>query len=105
MPGAKHPKLEGKNCVGHSLTNVKPNTLFASKHLELNYLLQFYKDFSDKESFFLKNLFFDKLAGTDQLRKQILAGQSIEQIRNSWYDDLRTFKQMRKKYLLYKDFE
>ena len=105
MPGAKHPKLEGEVCKGYSLTEMNPRLLFNSKQLNLRYLLDFYQAFPNKESFFLKNLFFDKLAGTDQLRKQIIAGKSVEEVRSSWSDELMAFKQMRKKYLLYEDFE
>ncbi len=57
----------------------------------------------DKDSFF--NNFFDKLAGTDKLRKQVISGVSEAEIQASWEDDLKAFKKTRKKYLLYKDFE
>ncbi|MEM9921278.1 MAG: DUF1343 domain-containing protein, partial [Bacteroidota bacterium] len=56
-----------------------------------------------KEQFFLKNNFFDKLAGTDQLRLQMQAGKTIEEIRQSWATDLAAFRNTRKKYLLYGD--
>lgn len=71
----------------------------------LKYLLDFYSksDFEDK--FFSRAEFFDKLAGTDQLRKQIIAGKTEAQIRDSWKEELKDYKIMRKKYLLYKDFE
>jgi uncharacterized protein YbbC (DUF1343 family) len=53
----------------------------------------------------LPNLFFDKLAGTDELKKQIIAGKTEEEIKATWKEDLDSYKQKRKKYLLYKDFE
>ena len=56
----------------------------------------------NKDKFF--NDFFDKLAGTDQLRKQIIAEKSEGEIRSSWKKELDTFKLTRKKYLLYADF-
>ena len=43
--------------------------------------------------------------GTDELRKQIEAGLSEDEIRNSWQPTLSEFKEIRKKYLLYEDFE
>jgi len=49
----------------------------------------------------LKNRFIDRLAGTDELRKQIISGTSEKQIRKSWKRDLQKFKQIRVKYLLY----
>ena len=44
---------------------------------------------------------FDKLAGTFELKKQIIAGKSEEEIRQSWEPGLSQYKLMRKKYLLY----
>jgi len=45
------------------------------------------------------------LAGSDQLRKQLIAGKSETEIRESWQADLAAFKGMRRKYLIYEDFE
>ncbi len=56
----------------------------------------------DKEHFF--NNFFDKLAGTKELKKQIQQNWSVEDIESSWQKDIDAFKTIRKKYLLYKDF-
>ena len=39
--------------------------------------------------------------GTDQLRKQIIAGVSEADIRKSWEPGLQNFKAIRMKYLLY----
>ena len=44
---------------------------------------------------------FNKAAGTDQLRRQLLAGMSAEQIIDGYRSDLSTFKKIRSKYLLY----
>jgi len=54
----------------------------------------------DKEHFF--NSYFTRLAGNEQLRRQIEAGKTEEEIRESWEPELSRFKMMRKKYLLYK---
>jgi len=51
--------------------------------------------------FFLKNLFFDKLAGADQLRLQIIADKTEGEIRDSWEEGLKAFKATRTKYLIY----
>jgi len=61
-----------------------------------------YSEANNKNDFF--NSFFDKLAGTDSLKKQIAAGLSEDVIRNSWGEKLEAFKLIRKKYLLYEDF-
>jgi uncharacterized protein YbbC (DUF1343 family) len=54
---------------------------------------------SKKEHFF--NSYFEKLAGTHKLREQIEQGWKEDDIRNSWKPGLETFKETRKKYLLY----
>jgi uncharacterized protein YbbC (DUF1343 family) len=63
------------------------------------WLKKLYDLFPDKEHFF--NAYFTKLAGTTELRKQIEAGTSEEEIRKSWEPALSRYKVMRKKYLLY----
>lgn len=75
------------------------------RKIQLKYLIQAYKLFPGKDSFFLKNNFIDKLAGTDQLQQQIKQGLPEEEIRKSWEPELGNFKSIRKKYLLYEDFE
>jgi len=69
--------------------------------LNLTYLQDAYAKYPNKKVFFLKNRFIDKLSGSDQLRKQIESGVSEKAIRKSWAKDLDSFKQIRKKYLLY----
>jgi uncharacterized protein YbbC (DUF1343 family) len=77
--------------------------------IRLNYLLEAYQLFPNKDSFFIRaktgQYFFDKLAGDDNLRKQVLAGKTEAEITASWQPKLDAFKVIRKKYLLYKDFE
>lgn len=51
--------------------------------------------------FFLKSNFFDKLAGTTELRRQIEVGMSENEIRATWQPGLERFKEIRKKYLIY----
>ena len=96
---ALHPKFEGETCYGYDLSGMTMNQLQDIKQLEIKYVIDFYNKCDDKENFFTS--FFDKLAGTDQLRKQIIEGQSEAQIRASWQNDLDEFKLMRKNYLLY----
>ena len=40
-----------------------------------------------------------------KLEEQIKSGISEKEIRNSWLPGINKYKTMRKKYLLYKDFE
>jgi uncharacterized protein YbbC (DUF1343 family) len=51
--------------------------------------------------FFLKSGFIDKLAGTDRLRKDVVAGKSAAEIKASWKSDLQAFGLTRSKYLIY----
>ena len=101
MPGATSPPFMDKICYGEDLSEMAPEP-----KVELKWLIRAYQMWTgEKLSFFLKNLFFDKLAGSDQLRKQIVANMPEDSIRKSWTKDLNAFKKTRKKYLLYKDFE
>ena len=57
------------------------------------------------QPFFLANGFFDKLSGQPNIRTLIEAGQDNDMIRTSYQADLEAFKVVRKRYLLYPDFE
>lgn len=104
MEGAKYPKHEGQSCKGFDLSN-RPLADLQAERFNLTYLISAYRDFPNPSSFFLKNRFFDKLAGGKTLRKQIEAGKTEEEIRASWQMGLKQFKAVRKQYLLYNDFE
>ena len=70
--------------------------------LNLNYLINAYRQLTQaKLVFFERADFMDKLAGTDKLRLAIEAGQSAEEIKQSWQAALEQFKQQRAPYLLY----
>ena len=102
IPGvSENPPFKDKECRGFLLHDVATRNLDQPGGFNLNYLLTAYRDYPDKATFFLKNNFFDKLAGTDQFRKQIIAGASEEEIRESWKEGLDHFKEIRSKYLLY----
>ena len=99
-PGmAAHVEQRGNLCYGVDLRNVDPQ----ETKFTLKYILDFYKKMPEK--FFTRPDFFNKLAGNADLQQQIKAGWTEEQIRESWEEDLTAYKQMRKKYLLYEDFE
>ncbi|EEI94398.1 hypothetical protein HMPREF0765_0139 [Sphingobacterium spiritivorum ATCC 33300] len=97
----KHVEGKGTTNYGIDLRNLNPD----EQKFTLKYILHFYDKMPDKSKFFARAEFFDKLAGTDELRKQILAGKSEQQIRDSWKQELSDYKKMRKQYLLYPDFE
>ena len=100
---APHPKYEGKVCYGTILKDSVENPILKEKQLHLSWLINSYDYFKGKDGFF--NGFFDKLAGTDKLRKQILEGKTEKEIRLSWQAGLESFKKIRGKYLLYEDFK
>lgn len=102
--GSSSPPFKDQVCLGYNLTTLTAEELISQK-FTLQYLLNMYNAFTDKSKFFLSSNYFNKLAGTDELRKQMEAGLTEEEIRLSWQDDLASFKKMRKKYLLYPDFE
>ncbi len=101
-PGmAAHVEQQGEKCYGIDLRNINAQ----KEKFTMKYVLGFYNKSNFKDSFFSRADFFDKLAGTDQLRLQIIAGKTEAEIKASWVDELNQYKKMRKKYLLYKDFE
>ena len=103
IPGkADNPMYKDQLCKGIHLTRFANDFIKNSSQLYLFWLTGFYKDAADKSKFFTS--FFDKLAGTDQLRKQIEQGMTPEDIHKSWKPGLDAFKKIRKKYLLYADF-
>ncbi len=101
---AKTPVLENKVCYGVNLHFPAKTILqLLKKQMRLSYLKSAYAMSADTAHFF--NDFFIKLAGTPTFKQQIIAGKSEEEIRNTWKSDIAKFKKIRKKYLLYADFE
>ena len=98
--GAKDPFLNGKLCYGENLSNYSRDL----RSLNLEWLLKAYQNYKNpQQDFFLKNLFFDTLAGSDELRKQVMAGKSETEIKLSWKANLEKFSKIRSKYVLYED--
>ena len=94
VPGSKYPKHENNICYGFDLRKE-----IALNEINLDWLIDSYNYASEKELFF--NSFFDKLAGNDELRKQIIAGKSSQEIKKSWEEGLVKFSEIRRSYLLY----
>lgn len=100
--GAKNSKCFYQTCYGWNLhSDAATAQQRVNQRIQLKYLLNAYRLFPGKDSFFLANNFFHKLAGQDRLMKQIKAGWSETRIRESWKPGLRRFMRIRKKYLLY----
>ena len=96
-PGAINPPLEGQLCYGLDLSGITVQ----KQGLMLTYFFDFFKRATDKSKFFLATNYIDRLAGTDQLRLQLMAGVPDDKIRKSWQPGLDAYKQIRKKYVLY----
>ncbi|MBY0479009.1 MAG: DUF1343 domain-containing protein [Chitinophagaceae bacterium] len=113
MDGAKTPKLQDQLCYGWDLSGTQDAVLKkVNNRVQLKWLLDAYKLFPDKATFFIspksgkpEDFFFNKLAGNSTLIQQIKDGKTEEEIRKSWEPALTEFKAIRKKYLMYKDFE
>ncbi|MGF2413690.1 MAG: exo-beta-N-acetylmuramidase NamZ family protein, partial [Ferruginibacter sp.] len=104
--GAKSSKCFNQLCYGWYIGGSNEEVLKKlNGKIQLSYLLQAYKLFPGKDSFFLKNNFINKLAGNDLLQLQVKTKATEAAIRKSWQPQLNAFKIIRKKYLLYKDFE
>jgi uncharacterized protein YbbC (DUF1343 family) len=106
--GAMSSKLYGQKCFGWDLSNQQA----PKNKIDLDLIIEMYQAFPEKDSFFIEpksklatDYFFNKLAGNATLMEQLKNGQSAAAIRASWQPGLIAFKNMRKKYLLYKDFE
>lgn len=101
--GANKPPYMNQLCRGYDLSYYNTGFFLNKKAIFLNYVIDAYRNYPQKENFFTD--FFDKLAGTDKLREDIKAGKNEQLIRLGWQDDIKKYKAIRKKYLLYKDFE
>lgn len=98
--GAQHPKLEGELCHGVDLSQIPIDSLRAHG-FTLKYVVDAYDRIDTAGDFFLKNNFFNMLSGNTSL--QALIRQNIEpaSLRATWQDDVETFIDMRKSYLIY----
>ena len=93
------PKLENEKCFGIDLKKIK-----VKKELNIKYLIDFYNRLKSTNSDFFGKYFY-RIAGNKILENQIKDGISEREIRLSWKADIDKYKKIRKKYLLYKDFE
>ena len=111
--GAKSSKLYGQVCYGWDLSGTPEEVLAKTGNkVQLKWLIEAYSLFPEKEKFFLQpksgkmeESFITKLAGNNDLWQQIRDGKTEKEIRASWEPKLSDFKKIRKKYLLYDDFE
>jgi uncharacterized protein YbbC (DUF1343 family) len=99
VKGATNPLYNGLPCRGIDLRDFYKTHPRLFGRLNLSWIIMAFKDLGSDPHFF--NDSFDKLAGTSDLRKQIIGGKSEQEIRQGWQEGLEKFKEIRKKYLLY----
>lgn len=108
--GATDPKFKNQTCHGFRVAQDKKEALEKiGNRIRLEWLIKAYSLYVDKPHFFDSYLgfenHFDLLAGNATLRKAIQDGIPEGEIRLSWESGLRSFRKVRKKYLLYPDYE
>jgi uncharacterized protein YbbC (DUF1343 family) len=100
------PPLMNQECFGLDLRKYNTNIFRQTGRINLSWLIEFYKTYPNKDKFFNQSkagkFGIDRLAGSDKLREQIVAGKTEKEIRESWEPGLSQYKNMRKKYLIYK---
>lgn len=102
-PGAANPPLREQICYGWDFSEADTDSLFQLRKISIDHLINAYNKMR-KDSGFFTNSFFEKLAGTSELRNQILSGVPEYEIRRSWEKGLKGYLDIRKKYLIYEDF-
>ncbi len=103
MKGAVNPPYLNQVCYGYDLSIYNTGYFLNRSSMMLDWLVTMYQFYPERPKFFTD--YFDKLAGTDQLRKDIESLKPLMLISNSWKPGVIAFKKIRSKYLLYTDFE
>lgn len=99
-PEAPRPKWKDEVCNGVDLRSFGTHFLPGYSGIYWYWLIEAYDACPEKDKFF--SSFFDRLAGTNKIRLAIEGGASAEDIVALYQDDLKEFKKMRRKYLLYR---
>ncbi|MDA0195884.1 MAG: DUF1343 domain-containing protein [Bacteroidetes bacterium] len=96
---ALDPKFKGETCYGYDLSSKTIEELQAIDSVNISFLIEFYEKSGMGDEFFGGS--FNRLAGNDILKSQIMSGLSEQEIRQSWQSGLDKFLEMRQKYLIY----
>lgn len=94
-----NPKHKNELCYGYDLRRAGVKEVLENPVLHLEWVIQAYEELGKPSDFFTP--YFDTLAGTDELRLDIIKGLSRKEIRQKWQDGLDEFKDLRNRYLLY----
>ena len=112
IPGAKSPQFLEEECHGIDLRRKPLADIWAEK-INLEYVIDAYRNLNMGDKFFGKNNFFELLAGVDWFRSMIEEGlpstvtassvtsSLAAEISARWAPDVEAFKSRRAPYLLY----
>ncbi|MFT3822613.1 MAG: DUF1343 domain-containing protein [Chitinophagaceae bacterium] len=107
IPGMSESPLHMDTlCYGLDLRKYDVSQLRKTNRINLQWMMELYKAYPDKERFFDKSVSkqigdIDKLSGVYDFKKQIIEGKTAKEIQDSWEPGLSQYKEMRKKYLIY----
>lgn len=96
------PKYQDTLCYGLD-ARLLYNSILKNKQIDLTLLNMFYHHSLNKQSVFFDNN-FNYHTGNENLKQQIILSISPKEIREEWKSQLDSFKTIRSKYLIYKDF-
>lgn len=97
--GAKDPLWQNRTCNGYDLGASQNKRMY---EINLNWLINARDQLGDSIDFINQRNFFDRLAGTTQLRAQLKAGLGAKEIKETWKTGIQSFLKTRQKYLIYR---
>ncbi|MBQ8775677.1 MAG: DUF1343 domain-containing protein [Alistipes sp.] len=98
--GSKNPPHNGVKCYGVDLRGLSNEEIWA-EGINIGYVVDAYHNLAMGEEFFKP--MFEKLIGVKWVREMIMEDATAEEIEARWAADVEAFKQLRKRYLLYKE--
>jgi uncharacterized protein YbbC (DUF1343 family) len=103
VEGARNPRHIGELCNGVDLREFQERFVIERKELYVEWLLFAYRNMPRDIDFFTG--YFTRLVGNTEVQSLIERGAGVSAIMRSWANDVAEFKNIRRKYLLYTDFE
>jgi uncharacterized protein YbbC (DUF1343 family) len=95
---ASHPKYSDRACGG-VYVNVTNRTKFEAVKTGITIVWGIHSLFHDSLTF--RERGFDRLAGTPVIREMLLQGKPVNEIEETWKEELQAFMKLRKESLLY----
>jgi uncharacterized protein YbbC (DUF1343 family) len=96
---SKDPLHLNTTCYGDDLRLLDNIPTFT-----LSFFLDCFKKVGDEKLFWKSRRWIDLLVGDPQFYQQVNQGWSEQEIRNTWAEGLENYSKIRKKYLIYPDF-